>query len=184
MIMKSVIHFFILTCIFMTSGLANAAMPRDPAEHFFEQTLGNLQDDLQDAKDQGKKGIWLFFEQEECPFCHRMKTLILNQPEVQDYFKKYFIVFPIDIETTSELVDFDGKATTMKKLFAKIGKNRGATPVLAYFDLSGKLSIRYTGASTGVEEFLWLGEYASQEMYKKMNFSKFKRMKRRQKRQQ
>jgi len=180
--MKSIMRLFVLPVLLLTFSLAHAALPRDPSEHFFEQTLGNLQDDLQDAKDQGKKGIWLFFEQEECPFCHRMKTLILNQPEVQDYFKKYFIIYPIDIELTTELTDFQGKSTTMKKLFAKIAKNRGATPVLAYFDLTGKMVIRYTGASTGVEEFLWLGEYASQEMYKKMNFSKFKRMKRRQKR--
>ena len=181
--MRSVFHVIFLSYLLIATGMASAALPRDPATHFFEQTLGNLQDDLEDAKDQGKKGIWLFFEQEECPFCHRMKTLILNQPEVQDYFRKYFIVIPIDIELKTELVDFQGKSTTMKKLFAKVANNRGATPVMAYFDLTGKMVVRYTGASTGVKEFLWLGEYASQEIYKKMSFSRFKRMKRRQERQ-
>ena len=71
----------------------------------------------------------------------------------------------------------------MKKYFAKIGRNRGATPVFAFFDMKGKLVVRYTGASSGIDEFMWLGEYASEAVYKKMTFSKYKRMKRKQQRQ-
>jgi len=164
-------------------GLVSAALPRDPAKFFFEHTLGDLTDDLADAKSKGKKGVLIFFEQEECPFCHRMKTTILNQVAVQDYFQEHFLVLSIDIESAEDIVDFAGNETTKKKYFSEIAKNRGATPVFAFFDLQGKMVVRYTGAASGVEEFLWLGEYASDKTYEKMPFSKYKRIKRKEQRQ-
>lgn len=157
---------------------AAAKAPRDPAEYFFDQSLGDFSEELQTARDEGKKAVFLFFEQDECPFCHRMKETILNQPEVQEYYKKHFLIFSVDIETTFEITDFQGNLTTPKKLFAKIARNRNATPVMAFIDLDGKLVVRYTGAASGVEEFMWLGEYASQGLYKKTSFTRYKRQKR------
>jgi len=173
---RSVLALFLV----LIMGVASANLPRDPAKYFFEQTLGDLTDDLQDARDKGKVGVLIFFEQEECPFCHRMKTTILNQVKVQEYYQKRFLVLSIDIESSDDMVDFEGKDTTPKKYFAKIAKNRGATPVFAFFDMTGKMVVRYTGAASGVEEFLWLGEYASEKKYEKMPFSKYKRIKRKQ----
>ncbi len=63
---------------FLMMTAASASMPRDPAKFFFEHTLGDLTEDLKDAKEKSKKGVLIFFEQEECPFCHRMKTTILE----------------------------------------------------------------------------------------------------------
>ena len=160
-------------------GAAQAGVPRDPAEYFFEQTLGDLRDDLETARETGKLGVLIFFEQEECPFCHRMKETVLNQPEVQDYFRERFVILALDIESSDELVDFQGNTTTPKDFFARVTRNRNATPVFAFFDLQGKLVVRYTGATSGVEEFLWLGEYVSQGLYKKMTFTRYKRQKRR-----
>ena len=170
----------ILICLvgFMP-GLWNVviAEPRDPGEYFFEQTLGDLSEDLAEARDQGKAGVLLFFEQKDCPFCYRMKTTVLNQSEVQEYFRKYFLVLPIDIEGSDTLTDFQGVDTTPKAFFAKVARNRGATPVFAIFDLNGKMVVRYTGATSGVEEFMWLGEYAVKEKYKQMPFARYKREK-------
>jgi len=163
--------------------LAATELPRDPVKHFFEQTLGDLTEDLQDAKDANKKGVLIFFEQEECPFCHRMKTTVLNQVRVQKYFLDRFLVISMDIESDGEITDFEGNSTTMKKYFAKVARNRGATPVFAFFDMQGKLVVRYTGASSGIDEFMWLGEYASEGHYKDMTFSKYKRIKRKQQRE-
>ncbi|NOY65778.1 MAG: thioredoxin fold domain-containing protein [Gammaproteobacteria bacterium] len=173
---------FLSLSLVLAFGISYAAEPRDPARFFYEQTLGDLTDDLQDAKDNGKIGVLIFFQQEECPFCHRMKTTILNQVVVQDYYLKRFLILELDIESAGELVDFDGNTTTMKKYFSKITNNKGATPVFAFFDLNGKLITRYTGASSGVDEFMWLGEYVSQKIYKKMTFSRYKRVKRREQR--
>lgn len=171
--LRSVLTILLL----MSFGMASADLPRDPARYFFEETLGDLQFDLNDAKSKGKTVV-IFFEQDECPFCHRMKSTILNQVEVQEYYKKRFLVLNIDIESDEELVDFQGNETTKKKYFAKIARNRGATPVFAFFDNDGNMVVRYTGASSGVDEFIWLGEYASEKHYEKMPFAKYKRIKR------
>ena len=146
----------------------------------FDQSLGDFSEELVEAKDQGKKGILLFFEMDECPFCHRMKTTVLNQPEVLAYFKKHFLIFPVDIEGDVEISDFNAKTMTMKE-FALTHNRVRATPVFAFFDLTGKRIVRYTGPTSGVEEFMWLGEYVVKEQYEKMRFTKYKRQKRKEK---
>ena len=67
----------------------------------------------------------------------------------------------------------------MKKWFYRITRNRGATPVIAFFDLNGKLVVRYTGATSGVDEFMWLAQYFLEKQYLKMSFTRYKRKKRR-----
>lgn len=144
---------------------------------FFDESLGDFTEELELAREQGKKGILLFFEMDECPFCHRMKTTILNQPEVIAYFKKHFLIFPVDIEGDIEINDFKGNVITQKDFAFKEHRVR-ATPVLAFFDLNGKRVARYTGATSTIEEFMWLGEFVVSEAYKSTSFNRFKRNKR------
>jgi thioredoxin-related protein len=157
---------------------------RDPYQYFFNETFGDFPEELQTAKDQGKDGIFMFFEMDECPFCHRMKTTVLNQPEVQEYYRKHFLNFAIDIEGDVEIVDFQGAKMTEKAFAFEVHRVR-ATPVLAYFDLSGKRVVRYIGATNGPDEFLWLGEFVVDKVYaqlddngRPMTFAKYKQMKR------
>ncbi|HEC30175.1 MAG TPA: thioredoxin [Gammaproteobacteria bacterium] len=171
-----------LLLIWAVAGTVFAAMPRDPAKYFYEQTLGDLTEDLADARKNGKTGVLLFFQQEECPFCHRMKITIMNQVKVQEYFQKRFLILEMDTESDGEIIDFDGNTTTMKKYFARISNNKWATPLFAFFNLKGKLVVRYTGATSGIDEFIWLAEYTSEEIYRKMTFSKYKRIKRKEQR--
>ena len=171
----------LLCCI----ALAQASTPRDPYQYFFEQSLGDLTEELEIAKEEGKKGLFIFFEMDECPFCHRMKKTVLNQPEIQDYFRENFHSISIDIEGDIEIVDFDGNDTSQKKFSSK---NRvRATPVMAFYDLEGQQVVRYTGAASGTEEFMWLAEFYLQGVYKMkdkngrpIRFGKYKRMKKKQ----
>lgn len=180
---KKLHGIWMILCGVLLAGQVIAAAPRDPEQHFFDQTLGDLTEELAAARDQGKKGILIFFEQEECPFCHRMKQTVLNQQEVQEFYKERFLIFPVDIESTVEITDPKGKLTNQKAFFADVTNNRGATPVFAFYDLDGNLVTRYTGATSGVDEFLWLGEYASQGIYEQQPFARYKREKRREQRQ-
>ena len=70
------------------------AETRDVQEYFFNIKLGDFKSELATAKKEGKKGILLMFELDDCPFCFRMKQTILNQSEVQDYYRKNFLIFP------------------------------------------------------------------------------------------
>ncbi len=153
-----------------------SSQPRNPDQFFFDQTFGDFTEELDNAREQGKKGILLMFEMDECPFCHRMKTTVLNQPEVQDYFKQHFLIFSIDIEGDIEIRDFNGKSTTMKDFALKQFRVR-ATPVFQFINLQGKpiKRGRYTGATRNAEEFLLLGKYIVEDAYKTDRFSTYKR---------
>lgn len=153
---------------------ASADEVRDPYKFFFSQTLGDYQDELQTAKDEGKKGIFLFFEQDECPFCHYMKNNILNRKSVQERFLKDFIAFPIDIEGDVMITTFKGKEMKMKDYAFKINHVR-ATPVLAFYDLQGNRIFRYTGKTRDLKEFMEMTNFVSGGFYKKESFNKYKR---------
>ena len=153
-----------------------AEKPRDPGQHFFNESFWDFTEELENARKAGKQGILVMFEMDECPFCHRMKTTVLNQPDVQDYFREHFLIFPVDIEGDVEVVDFRGKTTTMKDFAFKQYRVR-ATPVFAFYDLDGEYikRARFTGATRDKDEFLLLGRYVVEGAYKKQSFTRYKR---------
>jgi thioredoxin-related protein len=159
------------------AGSALAAGPeRVPVEGFFNQSFGDFQEELANAREQGKQGILIMFEMDECPFCHRMKATVLNRADVQEYFQANFMVFSVDIEGDIEVVDFQGNPTTMKDFAFQQYRVR-ATPVFQFFDLDGQpiKGGRYTGATRDAEEFLLLGRFVAEGHYRDSNFTKFKR---------
>lgn len=172
----------VILCVLMLSPSLYAAAPRDPEVYFFNEFFGDFPEELVNARENKKKAIMLFFEQDECPFCYRMKQTILNRLDVQKYFRDNFLVFKVDIEGDIEIVNFQGEPTTEKEFSFKKHRVR-ATPVIAFFDLSGKPVVKYIGAPSSVEEFMWLGEFVAEGHYKKSqysngNFTRFKRDKR------
>jgi thioredoxin-related protein len=164
----------------LVMSLATAgSTARDPAGFFFQETFGDFREELNLAREQQKQAILVFFEQEDCPFCHRMKATILNQPEVQDYFREHFRIFSVDIEGDLEITDFKGVQTTQKD-FAFKQFNVRATPVIAFFDLDGNLIARHTGPTGSTEEFLWLGEYVTGGQFRSQSFTRYKQDRRKQ----
>lgn len=158
-------------------AFAAAGDTRDPYTHFFNQSLGDFSEELAVAREEGKKGILIFFEMDECPFCHRMKRTVLNQPQVQDWYRVHFLNFTVDIEGDTELVDFQGRAMIAKDFAVKVNRVR-ATPVFAFYDLEGRQVFRFTGATRDRKEFLWMGEFVVDGHYLNTNFTRFKRAKR------
>lgn len=148
------------------------AETRDPGNYFFDPKLGDFQAELATAKHEGKAAIMLFFEMDDCPFCARMKATVLNQADVQDYYRKHFLLFPVDTKGDAPMTDFKGKETKEKD-FAFENRVR-ATPVIAFFDLEGNLIVRYTGPTKDKDDFLLLGRYVVDGAYKQMPFIKYK----------
>lgn len=148
------------------------AETRDPANHFFQAKFGDFQAELETAKQQGKKGVFLFFEMDDCPFCERMKTTILNQADVQDAFRAQFLVYSIDVNGGTQMSDFQGKEQT-EKAFAFTHRVR-ATPTMLFFDLDGKLVTRHTGPTKNKAEFLLLGKFVADGAYATQSFTKYK----------
>jgi thioredoxin-related protein len=174
---QSMLRTLLLFCVMSLAQASDAV--RDAGEHFFQETFGDFREELELAREEGKQGILLFFEQEDCPFCHRMKTTVLNQATVQDYFREHFRIFSVDIEGDLEVTDFNGDHTTQKDFaFRQFGVR--ATPVFAFFDLDGRLVARHTGPTGNAREFLWLGEYVADGHYRDQTFTVYKRERRRQ----
>ena len=168
--------------LMLLPALLQAAAQRDPYQHFFQASLGDLTEELEIAREQGKRGVFVFFEMDECPFCHRMKQTVLNQIDVQEYFNQHFHSLSIDVEGDIEIVDFTGEGMTQKQ-FASRHRVR-ATPLLAFFDLEGKQIFKYVGATSGKQEFLLMGEFIAEQVYlqkdsdgRNIRFTRYKRLK-------
>lgn len=174
MLVRPLLVIFLLS--FSLSVAAQTDTPRDPYQYFFNETWGDFTEELANAKEANKKAILIFFEMDECPFCHWMKQNVLNQPEVQAYFREHFLNFSVDIEGDIEITSFSGELMTQKHFSEKVHRVR-ATPVFGIFDLNGKPIARFTGRTSDAEEFMWLGEYVVGGHYDKMSFFKYKRLK-------
>lgn len=156
--------------------LPAAANTRDPNVHFFHQSLGDLTEELEIAREEDKKALLIMFEADDCPFCKRMKATVLNQPKVQDFYQDNFHILLIDMEGDVEITDFKGNPVSMKDFSFKQYRVR-ATPVFMFFDLDGNAIKRgrYTGAMTGTDEFLQFGQFIVDGAYQQMSFTRYKR---------
>lgn len=173
--MNNKIAALVFTVLSVVSFTAYAAgETHDPYSHFFNETFGDFSEELQNARDEGKKGIVLFFEMDECPFCHWMKQNVLNRADVQQYYRDNFMMFPVDIEGDVEITNFKGETKAQKDFAFKEFRVR-ATPVIAFFDLDGKLVHRHTGRTATADEFLLMGRFVAEGHYKDTRFSRFKR---------
>lgn len=146
---------------------------RDPHSHFFMPMLGDFKEELDVARSEGKQGVLIMFEMEDCPFCYRMKRTVLNQSQVQDWYRKHFLIYAMDVKGDASITDFKGRDTT-EKAFALENRAR-ATPTFVFFDLEGNAVTRFTGATQTVDEFLLLGKYVVDGVYKTMPFNVYKR---------
>jgi thioredoxin-related protein len=153
----------------LSMGLATMAQA-----DFFDDSWGDLREDLNLAKEAGQKGLFLFYEMDECPFCSRMKAQIFTQKEVQDHMKPRFRALSIDIEGDTELTDFAGN-TSSSKVFAQTNNRVRATPVMIFYDLEGNSLYRHTGPLRDSQEFLWLAQYIDQGLYSSQRFNQYLR---------
>ncbi len=163
----------VLTVLLAVPGQA-AETARDPMQHFFHQSFGSLPDEVAEARAGGQSGVLIMFESEDCPWCTKMKATVLNQPAVQDYYRKHFRILMMDVNGDAPMTDFGGQEMPQKDFAFKHNRVR-ATPVFAFFDLAGKPLTRYTGATRDSGEFLMLGEFVTSGAWQKTNFTAWKR---------
>jgi len=171
---------FLVLLVFALAPIAASAQdapaePRDAAA-FFDESFNDLPQELEIAVEEGKQGLLIMFEMDECPFCHRMKQTVLNRADVQEYYRNHFRIISVDTEGDLELTDFAGNVTTQKDFALKQHRVR-ATPVFLFFDTAGKpiKRGRFTGAAKDAEEFLLLGRYIVEGHNDKGSFTRFKR---------
>ena len=152
----------------------DAAAPRDPSAYFFQDSFGDLAEEAETAEASGLFGVMIMFETADCPWCLRMKETVLNNIEVQRYYRRYFRVLVLNAEGDAPMSDFQGKEMTEKEFALEAHRVR-ATPLFAFFDTRGRLLLKYTGTTRNTQEFLWLGEFVVDGHYLNERFSQYKR---------
>ena len=75
-----------------------AAEARDPMVYFFQDSFNDLSEEAMLSAEEGKVGVLVMFETNDCPWCERMKETVLNQSEVQDYFRRHFRVIALNTD--------------------------------------------------------------------------------------
>ncbi len=142
-------------------------------ESFFNETWHDYTEELETARNEGKQGLFFFFEMDECPFCAWMKENVLHHSEAKAFYHEHFLNFMVDVEGAIEVVDLEGNATTESEM-ARALRVR-ATPVMLFVDLEGQIVHRHTGRTSGVEEFLQMGQYVVGGHYREMTFPVYRR---------
>lgn len=167
--------FLLLLIVFValaSLSVKAAEQPRNPSAHFFEQSFGDYQDELQSAVKSGKKGVLIMFVQDDCPFCEKMKATVLNQPTVQDFYRKNFKIFEVDIYASQAVKDFAGREMPQRQ-FALAHRAR-LTPTFVFVGPDGKEMARFTGFADQ-QTFMLLGQFVASGAYKTDNFINYKR---------
>jgi thioredoxin-related protein len=157
-----------------TAADAPAPGARDAMTHFFDQSFASLPEEVAAARAEGKLGILVMFVAEDCPWCAKMKATVLNQVEVQDYYRRHFRILMMDVNGDVPMTDFNGREMPQKDFAFKLHRVR-ATPVFLFFGLDGQILMRYTGATKDMREFLWLGEFVVSGAHRHTNFTAYKR---------
>lgn len=169
-----VIVSLLLSLVVLSLAAQAQETERDAMTHFFHSSFNNLAEELRQAKSEGKQGVFVMFSDPDCPWCQKMKSSILNQAGIQDYFQKHFRVLHLDTRGDTMMTDFDGVEISEKDFAFKKHRVR-ATPVFIIFDLNGKDVLRYTGTARDSREFKLLGEFVVSGAYLNTNFTTFKR---------
>lgn len=164
-------RFAALAFGFACAALLSLPAAAQDARRFFDATLGDFRAELTAAREQNKTGVLLVFEMEGCPFCRRMRENVFNRPDVQDYFRRHFLVFTVDVLGDVSVHDFRGREMREKD-FAREAKVRG-TPTFVFVDLSGEVMTRFSGATRSPAEFLALGQFVVDGAYRSRSFEQY-----------
>lgn len=122
-----------------TPGLRDNQYP-----DWFSHSFLDLREDLEEAQNEGKLGIAVYFGQKDCAYCEKLLEVNFGTEEdIVQYTRNHFNVIPIDIWGSKEVIDIDGVELT-EGLFAQREKTH-FTPSLIFYMGKGKEVLRLRG---------------------------------------
>ncbi|WP_456380069.1 thioredoxin family protein [Thiolapillus sp.] len=135
---------------------------------WFKESFLDLQDDLREALDSGKKGIIVYFGQKRCPYCRQLMEVNFRQLDIVKYTRNNFDVIAIDIWSPEEVTDPVGNTMTQRDYAVKMGTN--FTPSLVFYDETGGVALRLRGYYPPYQ-FRAALEYVADGHYQREQFS-------------
>jgi len=137
---------------------------------WFKLSLGDLRDDLAEAKKAGKKGIVTYFGQKRCAYCEQFFKTSLADTEIINYLHKHYDVIAFDIWGIDDIIDTDGKTFTERDLSLRYKTN--FTPSLVFYDLDGTPVFRLRGYYPPYK-FRAALQFVAEEFYKEETFAEY-----------
>ncbi|MGV6859180.1 MAG: thioredoxin family protein [bacterium] len=110
---------------------------------WFKNSFLDLRDDLQDARDAGKKFLAVYYGQAHCAYCEAMMRNDFGNARIERFFRENFDIVAIDIWGDRQVTLLDGR-TVSEKDWALV-QETNFTPSLVFYDLEGTQVLKLRG---------------------------------------
>ena len=150
------LHLLLGFLLTLTAGVAAAASDADPLQFddtpldnlleypdWFKKSFLELDDDLKEAIEAGKRGIIVYFGQKRCAYCKMLMEVNFQTPDIVTYTRQHFDVIPIDIWSPEEVTTPSGESLSERDYAQNLGTN--FTPSLVFYDTEGRIALRLRG---------------------------------------
>lgn len=114
---------------------------------WFSNTFLDLNEDLNDALEQNKKGIIVYFGQKDCAYCEALMEVNFGREiDIIKYTRQHFNVIPVDIWGSRDVTDFNNE-TLSEKAYSR-REEAHFTPSLIFYGPGGQKLLQLRGYYT------------------------------------
>ena len=135
---------------------------------WFKVSFLELQEDIQEAAENNKRGLIVYFGQKNCAYCKAQLENNWGRKDILNYTLNNFDVIAINVQGQKAVTGLDSKTYTEKSY--AIAQNTNFTPSLVFYDLKGKEVLRLRGYRPPYQ-FQAALEYVADGHYKKEPFN-------------
>ncbi|MFV2056577.1 MAG: thioredoxin family protein [Thiohalomonadales bacterium] len=132
---------------------------------WFKLSFLELNNDIEEVKESGKRGLIVYFGQKFCPYCKVHLRKNWEDRGIVQYTQKNFEVVAIDVLGQRPVISPAGKAFKSEKYFSEVQKAQ-FTPSLIFYNTEGDEVVRLSGYHPPYQ-FRAVLEFVADEHYKK-----------------
>jgi len=132
----------ILAALALALGAFAAQAEVQEVPDWFPESFLEFPQDVKEAAREGKR-LMLYFWQDGCPSCRRMKATTFADPRIADATRAKFVPVALNVFGERELVWTDGRTLREKELARGLGIL--GTPTLLFLDEKGAEVLRRIG---------------------------------------
>lgn len=137
---------------------------------WFSLSFLDLQDSLDEAVKDGKKGIILYFGRKDCAYCHTLLEVNWGDPSIIKFTQQHFNVIAINVRGDRVVTDFNGKIWTEKSFAVHLKTN--FTPTLLFYNAESRLALKLPGYRPKYQ-FRAALEYVADAHYQRESFRNY-----------
>ncbi|HED33379.1 MAG TPA: thioredoxin [Gammaproteobacteria bacterium] len=137
---------------------------------WFTLSFLNLEESLDEALQEGKKGLIIYFGREDCAYCKTLLEVNWGDPVIKKYTREHFNVIAIDVTGSRTVTDFNGK-TWSERQYSSHHKT-SFTPTLVFYIRGGQKALKLPGYRPKYQ-FRAALEYVADAHYNKEPFREY-----------